>query len=138
MAEATLRVSKIHDIAHFGIRAAIGVIFIVNGTGKFSPGFAGWLTGIGMPVEMQVPIALAESVSGIFLLIGVLTRISASIISMVMLGAIFYVKEAANLTGEGGYQIDLILLAASLAIIAAGPGRVSISHVAKKIPRFLQ
>ncbi|MFQ6025325.1 MAG: DoxX family protein, partial [Nitrosopumilaceae archaeon] len=76
MAEATLRVSKIHDIAHFGIRAAIGVIFIVHGIGKFNPGFAGWLTSIGIPLEMQVPIALAESVSGIFLIIGVLTRIS--------------------------------------------------------------
>lgn len=138
LADATLHGSKIHDIAHFGIRVAIGVIFIVHGTGKFNPGFAGWLASIGIPLEMQVPIALAESVTGIFLIIGVLTRISASIISIVMLGAIFYVKEAASLIGEGGYELDLILLAGCLAIIAAGPGRVSISHAAKKIPRFLQ
>ena len=29
-------------------------------------------------------------------------------------------------------------VAAVLLIIVAGPGRISISHVAKKIPRFLQ
>jgi len=55
-----------------------------------------------------------------------------------MMGAIFYVKEASNLTGQGGYEIDLVLLAACLTIIVAGPGRISISHIAKKIPRFLQ
>jgi len=138
LTEATFRENKLVDITHFGIRAAIAVIFIVNGSGKLNPGFIGFLTNIGLPVEMQIPIALAEIISGILLLVGVLTRISASLLSIIALGAIFYVKKASNLTGEGGYQIDLILLAACLTIIIAGPGRVSISHIAKKIPRFLQ
>jgi putative oxidoreductase len=55
-----------------------------------------------------------------------------------MLGDIFYVKQASSLTGERGFEIDLILLAACLTIIVAGPGRVSVSHIVKKIPRFLQ
>ena len=138
MADAQIRDNKLHDITHFGIRAAIGVIFLVHGTGKFNPGFVGFLANIGFPPEMQIPIALAESVSGILLLVGVLTRISSSILSIIMLGAIFYVKQAASLTGERGFEIDLILLAGCLATIVAGPGRVSISHIAKKIPRFLQ
>ncbi len=138
LADAQIRESKLHDITHFGIRAAIGVIFLVHGTGKFNPGFVGFLTNIGFPPEMQLPIALAESVSGILLIIGVLTRISSSILSVVMLGAIFYVKQASNLTGERGYEIDLILLAGCLATIVSGPGKVSISHIAKRIPRFLQ
>ena len=138
LTEATFRENKLVDITHFGIRAAIAIIFIVNGSGKLNPGFIGFLTNIGLPVEMQIPIALAEIISGILLLVGVLTRISASLLSIIALGAIFYVKKASNLTGEGGYQIDLILLAACLTIIIAGPGRVSISHIAKKIPRFLQ
>ena len=138
MADAQIRDNKLHDITHFGIRAAIGVIFLVHGTGKFNPGFVGFLTNIGFPLEMQIPIALAESVSGILLIIGVLTRISSSILSIVMLGAIFYVKQAASLTGERGFEIDLVLLTGCLATIVSGPGRVSISHIAKKIPRFLQ
>ncbi len=138
LAEAIIRENKLHDITHFGIRAAIAVIFIVNASGKFNPGFAEWLVSIGIPAEMQIPIALAELVSGTFLLVGVLSRISASLLSIIMLGAIFYVKKASNLTGDGGYQIDLILLAACLAIIAIGPGRVSVSHLVKRIPRFLQ
>ena len=138
MAEAKIRENKLHDITHFGIRAAIGVIFILQGSGKFNPGVAGFLTNIGLPVEMQIPIALAETIGGILLIAGVLSRISSSILSIIMLGAIFHVKGASNLVGEGGYAIDLMLLAGCLTIIVAGPGRISISHIAKKIPRFLQ
>jgi len=138
LAEAKFLENKLHDITHFGIRAAIGVIFIVQGSGKFSPGFAGFLTNIGLPVEMQIPIALAETIGGTLLIVGVLSRISSSILCIISLGAIFHVKGASNLVGEGGYALDLMILAGCLAIIVAGPGRVSISHIAKKIPRFLQ
>lgn len=139
MAEAKFREFILHDIAFWGLRAAVGIIFIVHGSGKFNPSFVGFLTGpLGLPPEMQIPIALAELVPGILLIIGVLTRISASLLSIVMLGAIFYVKQASNLTGERGYEIDLILLASCLVIITAGPGRVSLAQLIKKIPRFLQ
>ena len=138
MVGAGIHETKLNDITNFGLRAAIGVIFIVHGSGKFNPGFAGFLTGpLGLPPEMQVPIALAELVPGILLIVGVLTRISASMISIIMIGAIFYVKKAANLTGEGAYELDLILLAGSLVVIAAGPGRASLAHVIKKLPRYL-
>lgn len=32
---AELSKSKLHDIAHMGMRASLGVIFIVHGFGKF-------------------------------------------------------------------------------------------------------
>jgi len=136
--EAKFRENKLFDIAFMGLRTAIGVIFIVQGSGKFDPGVAGFLTSIGLPVEMQIPIALAETIGGILLIIGVLSRISSSILSIIMLGAIFHVLRPSNLTGEGGFALELMILAGVLLIIVAGPGRVSISHVAKKIPRFLQ
>lgn len=139
MAEAKILENKLLDIAFMGMRASIGVIFILHGSGKFGPGFVGFLTGpLGLPAEMQIPIALAETVPGILLIFGVLTRISASLLSVIMLGAIFYVKGASAITGDGGVELDLILLASCLVLIVAGPGRVSIAHVAKKIPRFLQ
>jgi len=137
--DAVLKGNVLHDIAFMGLRTALGVIFIVHGTGKFNPGFVGFLTGpLGFPPEMQIPLALAETIPGILLIIGVLTRISSSLLSIVMLGAIFYVKGATNLTGEKAFELDLMLLAACLVIIVAGPGRISISHLVKKIPRFLQ
>ncbi|HXW03037.1 MAG TPA: DoxX family protein, partial [Nitrosarchaeum sp.] len=111
MTESSIHNTKINEITNWGVRAAIGVIFIVQGSGKFGPGFAGMLGNLGIPIEMQIPIALAELISGILLIIGVLTRLAASMIAIIMLGAIFVVKEASNLTGNGGYAIDLILLA---------------------------
>ena len=136
---SNLSTHGLHDAAQMGMRTAIGVIFIVHGFGKFgNPGFGGWISSMGIPAEMQIPIALAEFIPGILLVIGVLTRISASLISIVMLGAIFLVKGASSLTGDGGYELDLILLAACLVVIVAGPGRVSLSYVLKKVPRVLQ
>jgi len=135
--EAGFKENKLHDIAHLGLRLALGVIFIAHGVAKFNPGFTGFLSSIGIPAEMQIPIALAETVPGILLIVGVLSRLASSLLSIVMLGAIFHVKHAENLMGQGGYEIDLILLAANLVIIVAGPGRVSVAHIAKRIPRFL-
>jgi len=138
LTEAVFRENKLHDIAFWGLRATIGAIFIVQGSGKFGPGFVGFLTGpLGLPAELQIPIALAETIAGILLIIGVLTRISSSLLSIIMLGAIFYVKGASNFSGDGAYQYDLLLLAANLVIIVAGPGRISVAHVIKKLPRFL-
>lgn len=139
MAEAKVSVGPLSDAAFMGLRASIGTIFLVHGVGKFNEGFLGFLTGaVGLPAEMQIPIALAEVVPGILLIFGILSRISSSMLSIIGLGAIFHVKGAANITGQGGFEIDLILLAANLVIIAMGPGRVSVSYIAKKIPRFLQ
>ncbi|MGI0011537.1 MAG: DoxX family protein [Nitrosopumilaceae archaeon] len=138
MTDAKIREGKLHDITHFGIRVVIGITFIVHGLGKFDPGFVGFLNQVGIPAELQFLLALAEFIPGILLIIGVLTRISSSILSVVMLGAIFHVKRAANFTGQGGYELDLLILAGVLSIIVTGPGRVSLSNIAKKIPRFLQ
>ena len=138
MTEASIHNTKLNDITNWGIRSAIGIIFILHGSGKLNPGFVGFLTGqLGFPPEMQIPIALAEIIPGILLIVGIFTRISASMLSIIMFGAILYVKKATNLTGEGGFELDLILLAGTLVIIAAGPGRASFAHVIKKLPRYL-
>ncbi len=127
----------LNDVVFMGLRSAIGVIFIVHGISKFDSGFADFLPMMGLPVEMQIPIALAELIPGILLVIGVFSRLSASLLSIIMLGAIFHVKGAQSLTGEMGVELDLILLASSLLIMIVGPGRISLSQIIKKLPRCL-
>ena len=138
MTDAEIRQSKFHDISHFGLRLAIGAIFIANGFAKFDPGFAAYLPQVGLPTEMLYLFALEEFVPGILITVGVLTRISASVLSLVMLGVIFYIFKASKFIGPDGVEHPVILLAASIVIITIGPGRISISHLVKKIPRFLQ
>ena len=136
--EAKLSENKLHDLTHWGLRASIGVVFIVHSLKKFDPAWQEWLITIGLPPEMQLPIALAEFIGGVLLVVGVLTRISAAVFSVILLGAIFHIRwENGFLISQGGWEWDLVMLAVTLSIIVAGPGRVSISHLVKKIPRFL-
>ena len=138
-AEVTLKKSVLHDITHWGISASIGVIFIVHSLKKFDPSWQEWLISIGIPPEMQLPIALAEFIGGILLVVGVFTRVTSVVFSIILLGAIFHIRwENGFFISKGGWEWDLVMLAAVLAIIVAGPGRISISYLVKKIPRFLQ
>lgn len=137
--EAVLKGSVLHDLTHWGIRASIGAIFIVHSLKKFDPSWQEWLINIGIPPEMQLPIALAELVGGALLIAGVLTRITGSVFAVILLGAIFHIRwENGFFVSKGGWEWDLVMLAAVLLTVAAGPGRISISHLVKKIPRALQ
>ena len=128
----------LNDVVFLGLRLTMGVIFIIHGYGKFgNDGFVSWISSMGIPGELAIIIALAEVIPGILLIIGVLNRISASVISIIMVGAIFYVKGAQSMLLPDGIEFDLILLAVALVIIVAGPGRISLSQVIKKIPRCL-
>jgi len=138
LTEAKIKESKLHDIAHFGIRSVVGVLFIVHSTGKFNPGFSNFLVNIGLPVEMQIPIGILELLGGILLVLGILTRITSSLLAIEMIGVIIYIKKLKSFSGQGGVELELIALAILLVLIVAGPGRVSISNIVKKIPRFLQ
>lgn len=138
MTDAEIRQSKLHDMAHFGLRLAVGSIFIVAGFLKFDPAVAEYLPQIGLPSELQYLFALGEFVPGILIIVGVLTRISASILSAIMLGVIFYVNKTWHFVEPDGIALPVLLLAASLVMITIGPGRISLSHIVKKIPRFLQ
>jgi putative oxidoreductase len=132
------RPNLFHDIAHFGSRLTLGSIFIAHSYGKFLAEFGGMLPQMGVPSEMQYPIALGEAISGILVISGVLSRIAACLLAIISLGAIFYIKKASYFVGQIGVEFDLLLLSVSLILIVAGPGRISISNLVKRIPRFLQ
>ncbi|WP_320408994.1 DoxX family protein [Candidatus Nitrosotenuis cloacae] len=136
--EAKIREGILHDIVHFGLRIVIGVAFIVHGFEKFDPVFAGYMPSFGIPTEMAPLIALAEIIPGTLIIVGVLSRIASSLLATIMMGAIFVVLKASSYTGQMGYEYPLILLAANLMVIVIGPGRISLSHIIKKIPRVLQ
>jgi putative oxidoreductase len=138
IAETKMRGGLLHDITHWGIRASIGAIFLVHSLKKFDPSWQNWLVGIGIPAEMQLPIALAEFIGGICLITGILTRVTGIIFSTILLGAIFHIRwEKGFFVSQGGWEWDLIMLAAVLTIIAAGPGRISVVSLIKKIPKVL-
>jgi putative oxidoreductase len=138
MVDATLRTHKFHDLSHFGLRISVGVLLMVHSLGKFDGGGAGFFSSIGLPVEMAPLIGLLELIGGALLVAGVLTRIAASLLAIEMLTIMVYLKKLQSFSGKNGLELELLIFAVLLTVIILGPGRISISHIVKKIPRFLQ
>jgi len=87
---------------------------------------------------MALLIGLLELIGGVLLIAGVLTRIASSLLAIEMLGVMIYIKKIQSFSGRGGLELELLAFVILLTIIVLGPGRISISHVIKKIPRLLQ
>ncbi|WP_100182461.1 DoxX family protein [Candidatus Nitrosotenuis aquarius] len=135
----TIQTNKLHEITYWGIRASVGVIFVAYGLQKFDPIWRQHLMGFGLPPELQIPVALAETIGGIALIIGVLTRITGAIFSVILVDAIFHIRwNNGFFIAQGGWDYDLALVAMTLFIIVTGAGRISIASRLKKVPSFLQ
>jgi len=130
------KTNRLHELTYWGIRASIGVIFIVYGLQKFNPIWHDYLIGFGLPPELQIPIALTETVGGIFLILGFMTRITV-VFSVILLDAIFHIRwEKGFLISQGGWDYDLALLAMILFILVTGSGKISITSKVT-IPKIL-
>ena len=139
LSEGVTRASRLHETAYWGIRASVGVIFIAYGLQKFDPIWREHLIGFGLPPELQIPVALAETIGGIALIAGILTRITGAIFSVILVDAIFHIRwNNGFFIAKGGWDYDLALLAMVLFVIVVGSGGISISSRIKKLPKFLQ
>lgn len=92
LSENITKTNSLREIAYWGIRASVGIIFIAYGLQKFDPIWREHLIGFGLPPELQIPIALAETIGGIALIVGVLTRITSVIFSVILVDAIFHIR----------------------------------------------
>lgn len=141
VATAEVRTGLLTEAALCGLRLTVGVTFIVHGFGKFgNEGFVGWMSSFGISPEFAFIIALGEFIPGILLVAGVLSRISAGIIAIIMLSAMIVVRGFASFAGmgdESGYEHDLVLFAAALLIAVTGPGRLALARVLPFLPRWL-
>jgi putative oxidoreductase len=91
-------------------------------------GFFGQL-GFRSPLTMAVLAGGAELGGGLLLALGLATPLAAFAIAVVMLNAIWAVHWKNGFwNANGGYELNLFVLAAVLAITAAGPGRFSLDH----------
>ena len=137
MVDATLRTHKLHDLSHVGLRISVGVLFIVHSLGKFDTGAGGFFSSVGLPSEMALLIGLLELIGGILLIAGVLTRIASSLLAIEMLVVMVYLKKLQSFSGKNGLELELLIFVILLTVIVLGPGRISLSHAVKKLPRFL-
>lgn len=122
------------------LRVPVGIIFAAHGAQKLFgwfggfglQGTAGWLDSIGLApgVLMALLAGGAEFLGGIALILGVLTRPAALVLAITMLVAIFKVHIGNGLfMANDGYEFGLALLAASVALLLGGAGKVSVDQV---------
>ncbi len=118
--------NKLRVYGPLPIRILAGITFIAHGLPKFEDiaGTQGFFGSIGLPPELAIPIGLLEVIGGVFLLVGVVTRITAGLFIIDMLGATLLVKIPDGFVG--GYELELLLIAVSVSLFLTGPGRISI------------
>ncbi|MEK9131640.1 MAG: DoxX family protein [Patescibacteria group bacterium] len=121
------------DLGLFLVRLGIGLVFIIHGWMKLSD-----MTGtLSFFVDMlhvgafwAYLVAWVEFLGGLSMLLGVWTYWTGVILAINMVFAIVLVKVGKGFAG--GYEFDLLLLLASLAIATVGPGKYTAESVLPK------
>ena len=111
------------------LRLVLAVVMIAHGAQKIFTftldGTASSFTDMGVPAASVTGPALAifELVGGIVLLLGLGTRLVAALNAAAMVGALVIVHlDAGFFAADGGYELVLVLIAASVALVLTGPG----------------
>ena len=117
------------------LRIILGLLFAAHGWQKFNEwtiaGTQASFAKMGVPAAdvMAPAVAVLELAGGIALVLGVLTRVVAALLALDMLGALFLVHAPAGIfAANGGYELVLLLAAASLALALTGAGRFSLDR----------
>lgn len=105
-----------------------GVAFILHGMPKFNDllGTQGFFASVGIPADLALLIGLLEVIGGILLIVGLVTRVVAILFAVEMMCAILIVKAGNSFMGQGGFEVDLLLMSISISLAISGPGRLSI------------
>ncbi len=119
------------------LRVTVGALFIGHGTQKLF----GWFGGHGLDATANmfdslgmrpgnrnaIAAGVAEAGGGAALAAGFATPLAAATLTSVMLTAIHrvHLKNGPWLT-NGGYEYNVVLIAAALILVEAGPGELSL------------
>lgn len=121
--------------AAFIMRLAVGGVFLLHGIAKFERGIgatAHMLAGVGFPFATVFAVILMtiETVGAICILLGILTRAWAATMAVVMIVAILAVKVR---NGQN-FEVEALLLAGAVTLVALGDGPLSIAVRFKQAP----
>jgi putative oxidoreductase len=119
-------------------RVFLGVVILPHGLQKLLGMFGGYgfsatveyFSSTGIPSLIGVLIVLAESFGALFLILGLISRISAAGMVLIMLGAMvmvhsqfgFFMNWFGAQSGEG-FEYHLLALGLSLVVLVRGGGK---------------
>lgn len=132
-----------NDLAALIARLALGIVILPHGLQKLLGVFGGYgfgptvefFTGIGVPAFLAVLIILGESFGALFLILGLISRVSAAAIALIMLGAVFMVHLPNGFfmnwfgaqKGEG-FEYHILALGLALIVVLRGGGKWSLDR----------
>ena len=87
------------------------------------------MKSMGLPGGFILFAAIVEFFGGVALLLGILTPVIALLSALWMLSTTWLSKFKAMKKFAGGYEIDVVLLVASLALALLGAGAISLDHL---------
>ena len=118
------------------LRLVVGLLFVGHGAQKLfgwfggggPAGTAGFFSSLGYrwPTLMAVVAGLSELGGGLLFAAGLLTPVAALALVVVMLNAIATVVWPKGFLD--GFEFEVTLLTVALAVVATGPGRLSLDR----------
>ncbi len=128
------------DWGILALRLVLGLVFVGHGAQKAfgafgGPGLdgaAGFMASLGLkPAKFWAAVAAWGEISGgLLVVLGLVTRLGALLLAATMVVAIAKVHWPKGFwLANGGYEYNLVLLAAALAVAATGAGTISVDHV---------
>ena len=129
---------KLVPIALLVLRVIVGLVFILMGYPKLTnlAGTTTFFAGLGIPAPgaFALFIGLLETVGGVALILGIAVRWFGILFIIEMLVTTLLVKmpragfiAPANRPGVGA-ELDLLVLAGALILVAFGSGAISLEH----------
>ncbi|MGD9015629.1 MAG: DoxX family protein [Candidatus Omnitrophota bacterium] len=128
---------NLSSIAIFILRVTLGVIFLAHGLQKLFgvfggsgiEGFSQMLAGLNLTPANFLAwlVAIIEALGGLFLIFGILPRLSSALIAVIMAVAIAKIHAANGFFAmKGGFEYQLLILAVCLLFVFTGGGKFSL------------
>jgi putative oxidoreductase len=122
------------------LRLTVGSLFVGHGTQKLFGWFGGhgldatgnMFESLGMRPGQRNAVAagVAEAGGGAGIALGLATPLSAAVLTSTMLTAVNRVHlKNGPWAANGGYEYNIVLIAAVLALVEVGPGELSLDHL---------
>jgi putative oxidoreductase len=128
------------NVGLLALRLTLGAVFLGHGAQKAfgafgGPGFAGatgFIGSLGLrPARFWTALAVSgELLAGALFLLGLLTPVAGLLVLATMAVAIAKVHGPKGFfVQNGGYEYNLVLIIAAVALALVGPGAFSLDHV---------
>ena len=131
-----MKTDNLGSFAILLVRVTVGVIFFAHGLQKLGAfggsgieGFSGMLKELSFasPILWAWIVVAVETLGGLFLILGILPRINAALIAVVMAVAIAKIHWAKGFFAmQGGFEYPLLILATCLSLAITGGGKFSL------------